>query len=81
MPYPPGHSKQTRKRIVQSTRMLFNRLGFDNVSINQIMADAGLTRGAFYSHFDSKSDLYAEVLECFFTDPEWNGSWEGCISI
>jgi TetR/AcrR family transcriptional repressor of nem operon len=77
VPYPPGHSKQTRKKIVQSARILFNRLGFDNVSINQIMADAGLTRGAFYSHFDSKSDLYAEVLECFFTDPEWNGSWDG----
>jgi len=57
--------------------MLFNRLGFDNVSINQIIADAGLTRGAFYRHFDSKSDLYAEVLECFFTDPDWNSSWEG----
>jgi TetR/AcrR family transcriptional regulator, transcriptional repressor for nem operon len=77
VPYPPGHSEQTRKKIIQSARKLFNRLGFDNVSINQIMADAGLTRGAFYNHFDSKSDLYAEVLGCFFTDPGWNDSWEG----
>jgi TetR/AcrR family transcriptional repressor of nem operon len=77
VPYPPGHSEQTRKKIIQSARKLFNRLGFDNVSINQIMAGAGLTRGAFYSYFDSKSDLYAEVLGCFFTDPGWNDSWEG----
>jgi TetR/AcrR family transcriptional repressor of nem operon len=77
VPYPPGHSEQTRKKIIRSARMLFNRFGFDNVSINQIMANASLTRGAFYSHFDSKSDLYAEVLECFFTDPGWNDSWEG----
>ena len=77
VPYPQSHSEQTRKKIVQSARKLFNRLGFDNVSINQIMAGAGLTRGAFYSHFDSKSDLYAEVLGCFFTDPGWNNSWEG----
>jgi len=41
------------------------------------MADADLTRGAFYGYFESKSDLYAEVLECFFTDPGWNDSWEG----
>jgi TetR/AcrR family transcriptional repressor of nem operon len=77
VPYPPGHSEQTKKKIVNSARKLFNRFGFDNVSINQIMAGAGLTRGAFYSYFDSKSDLYAEVLGCFFTDPEWNDSWEG----
>jgi AcrR family transcriptional regulator len=35
------------------------------------MAGAGLTHGGFYSYFKSKSDLYAEVLGCFFTDPEW----------
>lgn len=34
-------------------------------------------RGAFYSYFDSKSDLYAEELECFFTDPGWDNSWKG----
>jgi len=77
MPYPAGHSELTKKKIVRSARRLFNRFGFDNVSINQIMANAGLTRGAFYSHFDSKSDLYAEVLGCFFTDPGWNDTWEG----
>jgi AcrR family transcriptional regulator len=41
------------------------------------MTNAGLTHGGFYRHFASKSDLYAEVLECFFTDPNWNNSWEG----
>jgi len=41
------------------------------------MAHAGLTRGGFYSYFDSKSDLYAEVLGCFFTDPNWKSRWEG----
>ena len=32
------------------------------------MSGAGSTRGGFYSYFESKSDLYAEVLGCFFTD-------------
>jgi len=39
------------------------------------MAGAGLTHGGFYSYF--KSNLYAEVLGCFFTDPEWKSCWEG----
>ena len=77
MPYPSGHRDEVRKRIVQSARKLFNRSGFENVSVNQIMAEAGLTRGGFYSYFASKSDLYSEALQCFFTDPNWKNSWEG----
>jgi AcrR family transcriptional regulator len=77
MPYPAGHHKEVRKKIVESARRLFNRHGFESVSLDQIMAGAGLTHGVFYSYFGSKSDLYAEVLGCFFTDPEWKNCWEG----
>src|ERR1700683_3926956 len=77
MPYPAGHREQVRKKIVDSARRLFNCNGFENVSVDSIMAHAGLTRGGFYSYFDSKSDLYSEVLGCFFTDPEWKNCWEG----
>ena len=77
MPYPTGHRAEVRKNIIQSARRLFNRHGFDNVSLGQIMAGAGLTHGGFYSYFKSKSDLYAEVLGCFLTDPEWKSCWEG----
>lgn len=77
MPYPAGHRPEVRKKIIESARKLFNRYGFDNVSLKQIMSGAGLTHGAFYSYFGSKSDLYAEVLGCFFTDPEWKSCWEG----
>lgn len=77
MPYPPGHRSQVRKSIIDSARRLFNRHGFESVSISQIMAGAQLTHGGFYSYFRSKSDLYAEVLNCFFTDPEWKDCWEG----
>jgi TetR/AcrR family transcriptional repressor of nem operon len=77
MPYPPGHRDRVRDKIIRSARKLFNRRGFENVTVNQIMASAGLTRGGFYSHFDSKADLYAEVLDCFFTNPTWANSWDG----
>jgi TetR/AcrR family transcriptional regulator, transcriptional repressor for nem operon len=77
MPYPDGHRSEVKKKIVSSARRLFNRHGFEGVSLDEIMAGAGLTRGGFYSYFESKSDLYAEVLGCFFTDPEWQSCWEG----
>ncbi|HST11268.1 MAG TPA: TetR/AcrR family transcriptional regulator [Terriglobales bacterium] len=77
MPYPPRHSTEVKKKIIDSARRQFNRHGFENVSIAQIMAGAGLTHGGFYKYFKSKSDLYAEVMNCFFTDPEWKNCWEG----
>jgi AcrR family transcriptional regulator len=77
MPYPAGHRLEVRKNIIESARKLFNRYGFDNVSISQIMEGAGLTHGGFYSYFESKSDLYSDILGCFLTDPEWKNCWQG----
>ncbi|MGB7727573.1 MAG: TetR/AcrR family transcriptional regulator [Candidatus Acidiferrum sp.] len=77
MAYPSGHRSEVKRKIVQSARRLFNKQGFDNVSVSQIMAGAGLTHGGFYSYFGSKSELYSEVLGCFFTDPNWKSCWEG----
>jgi TetR/AcrR family transcriptional regulator, transcriptional repressor for nem operon len=77
MPYPREHRSKVKKKIVDSARRLFNRRGFEGVSIAEIMQGAGLTHGGFYSYFGSKSDLYAEVMNCFFTDPEWKACWEG----
>lgn len=77
MPYPVGHRDAVKKNIVDSARKLFNQHGFENVSLSRIMAGAGLTHGGFYTYFKSKSDLYAKVLSCFFTDPQWKSCWEG----
>ena len=77
MPYPRGHRDKVRNKIVHSARRLFNRSGFEQVSIDQIMEESGLTRGGFYSYFDSKSELYAEALSCFFTDSTWHNTWKG----
>jgi TetR/AcrR family transcriptional repressor of nem operon len=46
---------------------LFNRCGFEQVSIDQIMAEAGLTRGGFYNHFASKDQLYAAAVTSYVT--------------
>jgi TetR/AcrR family transcriptional repressor of nem operon len=77
MAYPAGRRTAVKKKIVDSARRLFNRHGFESVSLSQIMAGVGLTHGGFYSYFNSKSELYAEVLGCFFTDPDWESCWDG----
>lgn len=65
MPYAPEHKEQTRARIVECARRMFNRHGFEAVSIDQIMASAGLTRGGFYHHFANKEELYSEAIAGF----------------
>lgn len=67
MPYSVEHKARTRERIVESARRLFNRFGFEQVSIDQVMAHAGLTRGGFYNHFDSKDQLYAAAVASYIT--------------
>lgn len=68
MPYSAEHKRQTRLNIVRSARRLFNRNGFAEVSIDQIMAEAGLTRGGFYNHFANKEELYIEAMEDYAAD-------------
>ncbi len=65
MPYTQKHKQDTRDRIVNSARRLFNRRGFTEVTIDQIMRHAGLTRGGFYKHFDAKEQLYAHAVRQF----------------
>jgi AcrR family transcriptional regulator len=65
MPYTAEHKQATRKRILESARRLFNAKGFAQVSIDEVMEQAGLTRGGFYRHFRDKSQLYAEAVRWF----------------
>src|SRR3954468_3728751 len=65
MPYAADHRSRTRERIVDSARVLFNRHGFESVSIDAVMKEAGLTRGGFYHHFQSKESLYAAAVSSF----------------
>lgn len=62
MAWQETHKEQTKDRILASAAMLFTHHGFEKISIDQVMKKAELTRGAFYSHFSSKSDLYAQAI-------------------
>ena len=63
MPYSPDHKSKTRQKIIRSAARLFKTVGYENVTIDQVMADAGLTRGGFYAHFRNKEDLFVATVE------------------
>ncbi|MCY0094772.1 TetR/AcrR family transcriptional regulator [Hoeflea ulvae] len=65
MSYSAEHKQKTRSRIVESARILFNRHGFQNVTIDMVMAEAGLTRGGFYNHFKTKESLFNAAVSSF----------------
>lgn len=75
MPYPPEHKHGVRRKILESARRLFNRRGFSEVTIDEVMADAGLSHGGFYRHFASKEELYAEAVRYFLCKEEPE-SWQ-----
>src|SRR6476469_183433 len=60
--YGTEHKEATRRRIVETAGRRFKRDGIDGSGIATLMADAGLTNGAFYAHFESKDDLVATVV-------------------
>src|SRR6184192_2653674 len=60
--YGKEHKEATRRRIVESAGRRFKRDGIDGSGIATLMADAGLTNGAFYAHFASKDDLVATAV-------------------
>ena len=68
MPYSAEHKLQTRQRILESARRLFNSKGFAQVSIGEVMENAGLTHGGFYRHFKDKDELYAEAVRWFLCE-------------
>mgnify|MGYP001256693682 CR=1 FL=1 len=65
MPYGAEHKKKPDRELSKCARMLFNRHGYDNVSIDMVMARAKLTRGGFYNHFRSKEELFAAAVSSF----------------
>ena len=65
MPYSPKQKRDTREKILESARRLFNRKGYSGVSIEEIMSKAGLTHGGFYRHFTGKDELYAAAVRQF----------------
>jgi AcrR family transcriptional regulator len=53
---------ETRERLLEAAEKVFLRRGLQGSSVEEIAAEAGFTRGAFYSNFNSKDELFVELL-------------------
>ncbi len=60
--YGKEHKEASRRRIIEAAGQRLKRDGIDGSGIAVLMADAGLTNGAFYAHFASKEDLVATAV-------------------
>jgi AcrR family transcriptional regulator len=59
-----GESKEvTRMRLIEAAERLFIRKGFDSASVDEISETAGYSRGAFYSNFDNKDQIFLAVID------------------
>lgn len=54
---------QTQEAILKSAKRHFLRDGFQKASLNQIVKDAGFTKGAFYGYYASKEDLFCALVQ------------------
>jgi AcrR family transcriptional regulator len=53
----------TRATLVEVARQLFGTKGFSDTSLDEVVAEARVTKGALYHHFKGKEDLFAAVYE------------------
>ncbi len=58
----------TRRALVEAALGLFEKYGYAAASVQRIVDDAGVTKGAFYHHFASKDDLLREIHDEFLTE-------------
>ena len=53
---------QTRSDLLTAAQHLISTKGYEAASVDEIAREAGYTKGAFYTHFDSKQDLFLAVM-------------------
>lgn len=54
---------QTRERLIDASAVVFARRGFEAATLDEVAAAAGYTKGAVYSNFASKTDLFIALIE------------------
>lgn len=63
MRYKSGYKAEKRQELLDITGQLAKKNGFNVTGVDTFMKAAGVTSGAFYSHFSSKSELFSALIE------------------
>lgn len=68
MRYDTEHKARTKERVLREAANAIRAQGPDRIGVAALMAQAGLTHGGFYAHFDSKDDLIAQAITQMFEE-------------
>src|SRR5271165_5975415 len=60
---PERRRQQTREHLLAAAAEVFGQRGFHGASLDEVAAVAGFTKGAVYSNFKNKEDLFLALLE------------------
>ena len=60
--------EHTRTCLVQAAAKVFTRRGYDNASLDEVAEEAGFTKGAVYSNFKGKEDLFLATIDAHFEE-------------
>lgn len=60
---PTVRGQRTRQLVLERTAQVFDQQGYAGATLSQLVESTGLTRGAFYFHFESKDDLAVSIAE------------------
>jgi AcrR family transcriptional regulator len=73
---------ERRAHIIQAALVCFTRKGYNNTTMDDIVAESGLSKGSLYWYFKSKDDLFAEALLSVFADvgQEAMAALEQCLT-
>jgi AcrR family transcriptional regulator len=63
---------RTRAQLIDAAAAVFARRGYVAASLDEVAEEAGLTKGAVYSNFDNKEDLFQAVIEDRLNEPMKN---------
>jgi AcrR family transcriptional regulator len=59
---PQQRKEETRVRILEAAHRVFARRGYEAATVEEITAECGIAKGALYSHFASKEELFRTIL-------------------
>jgi len=79
--YPKFFSLEPEKqeRIINAALKEFTRNGYEKASTNEIIKEAGISKGSLFSYFNSKKELYlflfdyvSDIINKIYTEVDWN---------
>jgi TetR/AcrR family transcriptional regulator, transcriptional repressor for nem operon len=75
-------ASKTREKLLETAIQLVSQSNYNSVGVNEICSQAGVTKGAFYHHFESKADLYLAASRHYWTElkKELDAIYSPCLT-